>query len=507
MNHLPVLPIVLPMFMGALLLLIARSQMSVKRSLSLGATLLQIPLALALMSQAAEGIDVYAAGNWIPPFGIVLVVDRLAALMLLVTAVLAGAAVLYALRGDDGLGRNFHALFQFQLMGINGAFLTGDLFNLFVFFEILLIASYALLLHGAGSARVRAGLHYVVLNLFGSALFLIAVGTLYGVTGTLNMADLAVKVAEIPAQDAPLAGAAGMLLLVVFGLKAAMFPLYFWLPKAYAAASPPVAALFAVMTKVGLYSILRVYTLIFGEQAGALAFMAQDWLWPVALITIMLGAVGALAASSLNGLIAYLVVVSVGTLLAGISLNNQEALAASLYYLMHTTWISGSLFLFAGLISRLRGPRFAARLVPGPEMSSSLMLSGLFFVAAVSVAGMPPLSGFVGKLLLLSAVGSSSSAAWLYTVVLSSSLITLVALSRAGSTLFWRRDAAPAAGEPLDPLRMLATLLLLVSSPLLVFYAAPVLAYLDATAVQLLTPDDYIREVLTTQPFVPGGRP
>ncbi|MBQ0777058.1 MAG: monovalent cation/H+ antiporter subunit D, partial [Pseudomonas sp.] len=221
MNHLPMLPILVPMFMGAVLLLIARSQMSVKRSLSLGATILQIPLALILMSQAGEGIGVYAAGNWVPPFGIVLVVDRLTALMLLITAVLAGGAILYALRGDDGLGRNFHALFQFQLMGINGAFLTGDLFNLFVFFEILLIASYALLLHGAGSSRVRAGLHYVLLNLFGSALFLIAVGTLYGVTGTLNMADLAVKIAEVPAAEAPLVGAAGMLLLVVFGLKAA----------------------------------------------------------------------------------------------------------------------------------------------------------------------------------------------------------------------------------------------------------------------------------------------
>lgn len=298
-----------------------------------------------------------------------------------------------------------------------------------------------------------------------------------------------------------------MLLLVVFGLKAAIFPLYFWLPKAYSAASAPVAALFAVMTKVGLYSILRVYTLMFGEDAGMLAFMAQDWLWPIALVTIVLGAIGALAASSLNGLVAYLVVVSVGTLLAGISLGTQEALSATLYYLMHTTWISGGLFLFAGIISRLRGPRFGARLVPGPDMPNSVMLSGLFFVAAVSVAGMPPLSGFVGKLLLLSAVGTGALAAWLYAVVLGSSLITLVALSRAGSTLFWRRDAATDAGEPLDPLRMLAMLVLLASSPLLVYFAAPVLEYLDATASQLLNPDEYIQQVLSTQPFALGAQP
>ncbi|HCP05301.1 MAG TPA: monovalent cation/H+ antiporter subunit D, partial [Pseudomonas sp.] len=256
MSHLPILPVLVPMFAGALLLVLGAS-MDTKRALSLLATFLQIPLAAMLVVEAGQGIGVYDLGNWMPPFGIVLVVDRLSALLLLVTAILAAAAIIYAVRGDDAAGRNFHPLFQFQLMGINGAFLTGDLFNLFVFFEVLLISSYALLLHGAGSARVRSGLHYLLLNLTGSALFLIAVGTLYGVTGTLNMADMALRVRELDPADAPLVGAAGMLLLVVFGLKTAVFPLYFWLPRAYAAAGAPVAALFAIMTKVGLYSILR----------------------------------------------------------------------------------------------------------------------------------------------------------------------------------------------------------------------------------------------------------
>ena len=269
MSHLPILPVLVPMFAGALLLVLGAS-MDTKRALSLLATFLQIPLAAMLVVEAGQGIGVYALGNWMPPFGIVLVVDRLSALLLLVTAILAAAAIIYAVRGDDAAGRKLHPLFQFQLMGINGAFLTGDLFNLFVFFEVLLISSYALLLHGAGSARVRSGLHYLLLNLTGSALFLIAVGTLYGVTGTLNMADMALRVRELDPADAPLVGAAGMLLLVVFGLKTAVFPLYFWLPRAYAAAGAPVAALFAIMTKVGLYSILRVYTLIFGADAGTL---------------------------------------------------------------------------------------------------------------------------------------------------------------------------------------------------------------------------------------------
>lgn len=499
MSHLPIMPVLVPMFVGALLLVL-RGTLDMKRALALLATLVQVLLASLLMVQASQGTQVYALGNWMPPFGIVLVMDRLSALLLLVTSVLASGALLYAIRGDDAAGRNFHPLFQFQLMGINGAFLTGDLFNLFVFFEILLIASYALLLHGAGSARVRSGLHYLLLNLTGSALFLIAVGTLYGVTGTLNMADMALRVRELGADDAPLVGAAGMLLLVVFGLKTAFFPLYFWLPRAYAAASAPVGALFAIMTKVGLYSILRVYTLIFGPEAGPLVDMAVGWLWPLALVTLGLGAIGALAASTLNALSAYLVVVSVGTLLAGVSLGTEEALSASLYYLMHSTWISGALFLLTGMLQRVRGPRFAARLVAGPALPHPMLLGGLFFLAAMAVAGMPPLSGFLGKLMLLGAAGSGREAAWLYPVVLGSGLLALIALSRAGSTLFWRHTDVAPSGEPLDGMRLTATLLLLLCSPALVVFAAPTLEYLNQTATQLLQPQGYIDAVMSVVP-------
>lgn len=503
-NHLPVLPVLIPMFAGVLLLLIGRKRMGLQRAISLLATVAQIVLAALLMGQAAEGLQIYAAGNWAPPFGIVLVVDRLSALMLMVTAVLASGAVLYALRGDDQLGANFHALFQFQLMGICGAFLTGDLFNLFVFFEILLIASYALLLHGTGSARVRSGLHYVMLNLFGSSLFLIAVGTMYGLLGTLNMADLSQRVASMSAADAPLLGAAAMLLLVVFGLKAAIFPLYFWLPRAYSASTPAVAALFAIMTKVGIYSILRVYTQIFGETAGPLAHLANAWLWPMALVTIVLGTLGALAASALNGLISYLLVISVGTLLAGLSLGSHEALVGSLYYLVHSTWICGALFLFAGVVARSRGQRFVCRLVPGPELANPMLLSGVFFLAAISVIGLPPLSGFIGKLLLLRAVGLGGQAVWLYSLLLISGLLVLIAMSRAGSTLFWRVNPGAASGEPLDKVRLLASLLLLLSSPLLVVFAEPLLAYLDATVQQLQAPAAYTTEVLATQVHAAG---
>jgi len=485
MNHALILPILLPMFVGSLLLFGARLGMPVKRWLSLSATGLLVPLSFWLMLQADQGdLQVYALGNWQPPFGIILVLDRLSALMLVVTSVLAFFAALYAVRGDDERGPNFHALFQFQLMGINGAFLTGDLFNLFVFFEILLIASYSLLVHGGGRERVSAGLHYVVLNLIGSAFFLLAVGVLYGITGTLNMADLAVRVAAAGPDQAPLLGAAGMLLLVVFGLKAAFLPLYFWLPKAYAAASAPVAALFAVMTKVGLYAILRVYTLIFGDEAGTLANMVDAWLWPLALLTVVLGVVGALAANSLHRLLAYLMVVSIGTLLAGIALGTPESLSAALYYLVHSTWISGGLFLLADLIARQRGVK-SAELVQGPALQNPHLLGALFFMGAIAVAGLPPLSGFIGKLLLLHSVEPGLQAALLWPVVLGGGLFSLIALSRAGSTLFWRVGLSQLDSAELDYGRLLACAGLLLLSPLLVGLAAPLLAYVDATVIQL----------------------
>jgi multicomponent K+:H+ antiporter subunit D len=493
MNHALILPILLPMFAGCLLLLGARLSLRLKRSLSLGATLLLLPLSFYLLWLADQGVlQVYAAGNWQAPFGIVLLLDRLSALMLLLTAVLGCFALLYGVRGDDGRGPSFHALFQFQLMGINGAFLTGDLFNLFVFFEILLIASYSLLLHGGGAQRVRAGLHYVLLNLLGSALFLLAVGVLYGITGTLNMADMASKVAAAGPDQAPLLHAAGLLLLVVFGLKAACVPLYFWLPRAYAAASAPVAALFAIMTKVGLYSIIRVYTLIFGDAAGSLAHMANDWLWPLALLTLLLGVIGALAASSLQGLLAYLLVVSVGTLLAGIAIGSEQALAAALYYLIHSTWIGGGLFLLADLIARQRGDK-QAELVQGPALQNPHLLGALFFLGAIAVAGLPPLSGFIGKLLLLRALEPGLQALLLWPAVLGGGLLTLLALSRAGSTLFWRVGLSQLDSAELDYGRLLACMGLLLLSPLLTGLAAPILSYVQATASQLQDLQPYLQ--------------
>jgi len=492
MNHALILPLLLPLFMGALLLFAHRANKSTKRLLSLAATWTPVPNAIWLVLLADDGqLRIYALGSWQPPFGIILMLDRLSALMLLVTAVLAGFAALYACRGDDERGPNFHALYQFQLLGINGAFLTGDLFNLFVFFEILLISSYALLLHGHGQRRVRSGMHYVVLNLLGSSLFLIGVSMLYGLLGTLNMVDMAARVSAADPADAPLLAAAGYLLLVVFALKGAILPLYFWLPRAYASATAPVAALFAIMTKVGLYAIIRVFTLVFGSEAGELSGMVDVWLWPLALLTLGAAVIGALAARSLQVLLAYLVVVSVGTLLAGIALGSEAGLAAALYYLVHSTLVAGGLFLLADLIARQRGD-LGTDLISAPALRQPLLLGTLFFMGAISVAGLPPFSGFLGKVMLLRAIELGADAIALWAVVLVGGLGMLISLSRAGSLVFWR-PSAEAVGQPADAIRVLATVGLLLGSVMLVVAAGPLQAFVQATAAQLLDVAPYLQ--------------
>ncbi len=495
MEHLIILPVLLPLFTGVALLLLARGSRSLRRWVSVLAATVLVPITLALLLQGLEGpARVYALGGWSPPFGIVLVLDGLAGVMLALTAVLALPALLYACRGDDARGPNFHALFQFQLMGLNGAFLTGDIFNLFVFFEVLLIASYGLLLHGGGSRRTRAGLHYVVLNLVGSSLFLLALGLLYGTAGTLNMADLALAVREASGDEAVLLRAAALVLLVVFGLKAALLPLYFWLPAAYSAASAPVAALFAVMTKVGVYAILRVYSLIFGAQAGELAHVAIPWLWPVALATLLLGGLGALTALRLSATVAWLVIMSVGTLLAGVSLATAAATAAVIYYLVHSTLAVAALFLIADLVAHGRGDK-GDRLTAGSPPHHRMMVGGLYLLGAMALVGLPPLSGFVGKVALMQAAPPAAGGGAFWVLLLLGGFFALIALSRAGSTLFWRPQHQP-SNEPMDPLRLGVTLILPALMVALSAWADTVLRAGERVAAQLHAPDRYIEAVL-----------
>lgn len=493
MNHWLTAPVLIPLLGGILQAFMGYAPISLRRTLALATTVLILVSTIVLLVLADDGsYRMYAFGNWQPPFGIVLVLDRLAALMLVMTAVLALFCHIFAIGGADEGNRQFHALFLFQLMGLNIAFLTGDLFNLFVAFEVLLIASYGLLMHGGGTVRTVPGLHYVVLNLVGSAVFLISVGMIYSVTGTLNMADLAVKIPQVTGENVNIVKAGGMMLLVVFGLKAAILPLCFWLPRAYAKATAPVAALFAVMTKVGIYAILRVYLLVFGDNAGELANLGMDWLFPVALATLAMGVIGALGSGSLKTLVAWQVIISVGTLLAPISLGSQAGLSAALFYLLSTTWTVGGLFLLSELVANQRGTA-TDRIITAPRMQNRTFLSVLFLVGAVAAAGLPPLSGFFGKVLILKSVDSGAEMAWLWSVLLIGSFLTVIAYSRAGSIVFWRTvDGHLEKPDPLNGRVSVAAGALAALAVVIVVLAGPITRYTDATAAQLHNNDAYI---------------
>ncbi|MBO9716906.1 MAG: monovalent cation/H+ antiporter subunit D [Pseudoxanthomonas sp.] len=516
MSHLPLLPVLLPLFAAALVLFFEhrRFGMLPQRLVAWTSLAAMLVASAMLAKEASSGrIPVYLVGDWPARLGIALMVDRLSALMLMAGQLLAGACLLHACAGWDRRAPHFHAFFQFQLMGLNGAFLTGDMFNLFVFFEVLLIASYGLMLSGGRGERMRAGLHYVAFNVAASTLFLIALGLLYGLLGTLNMAEMAVRVAQAPAQDLALVQAAAGLLLVVFCAKAALLPMYFWLPQTYTHAPAAVAALFAVMTKVGLYAVLRVSLLSFGA-AGAL----DGFAWPALLVlggaTLALAALGVLASQRLRSLTAYLVLGSAATLFIAFALATAGTIAAGLYYLVHSTFAGAALFLLADLIRRRRGNAGDRKdlIAALPEQA---VPGVLFLVAAVSLAGLPPLSGFIGKLLLLEAVPAGTRTAWVWALVLGSSLLTLVGLARAGTRLFWRTepwpDATPerlAAYLPADalptpsarPLETAATLLLLGYGIAMVLGAAPLLSYTRATAAQLLSPGDYVQQLRAATP-------
>lgn len=502
MMHWIIAPVILPAVLAPFIVLAARYHMGIQRVLSITGILTLIAIAAGLAWQASDGtITLYQLGDWAAPFGIVLVADRLSTLMVLLTAVLALFVLLYAIGSRwDERGRHFHALFQFQLMGIMGAFLTGDLFNLFVFFEVLLIASYGLMIHAGGTARLRAGVQYVLFNLLGSTLFLFALGAIYAETGTLNMADLAQRISLITPDATVGIRIASVLLLMVFAIKAALVPLHFWLPSSYAEAPGPVAALFAIMTKVGAYAIIRVYTLIFSPQVEATAGLYSEWLLPAALVSLALGMAGVLAARKLDRLVAFSVIGSMGMVMVAISLFTPQSIAAALYYIVHSTLAGAALFLISDLV---RAGRPNLQLTAMPPISGAALTSGLFIVAAIAMAGLPPLSGFLGKLLILDAAFDAGQAGWIWSVILISSLVSIVGFARAGSVLFWKaKSVAPpddAIPDPVPaPLSYVAVgglLALLIAHTL---FAGPAYSYVENTSAQLFAPEPYISTVLDT---------
>jgi len=510
MTHWLIMPVVLPALLAPFIILAARYHMGIQRVFSVAGVVAMIAIALGLVAQTSDGtVMLYQLGNWAAPFGIVLVGDRLSTMMLLLMAVLALFVLFYAIGSKwDERGAHFHVLFQFQLMGIAGAFLTGDLFNLFVFFEVLLIASYGLMIHAGGNARLRAGVQYVLFNLLGSTLFLFALGAIYAETGTLNMADLAMRVQLIGADATVGIRVAAVLLILVFAIKAAIVPLHFWLPSSYAEAPAPVAALFAIMTKVGAYAIIRVYTLIFPVDLEVTAGLHGTWLLPVAMVSLAVGAVGVLGAKKLDRLVAFAVISSMGMVMVAVGMFTEESIASALYYMIHSTLAAGALFLIVDLVRQSRGH---LNLVTDAPVTSAALVSGMFMVAAIAIAGLPPLSGFVGKLMVLNAAFDDGLAVWVWSFVLVSSLITIVGFARAGSVLFWKAqaDSAPVAepGRPVpSPLSFVAVGGLLALLTAHTLFAGRIYDYTTVTAAQLFTPDTYISTVLETPGKLDGAK-
>jgi multicomponent K+:H+ antiporter subunit D len=526
LQHLPILPVLLPLLAAALLLLPGESRRGTRAAMALTATLAQLAVAIILLGMADGRLDaawpgdiaVYALGGWAPPFGIVLVVDRLAAVMLVLSAALALAALTYSLARWERAGTHYLPLFQLLLMGLNGAFLTGDLFNLFVFFEVLLAASYGLVLHGSGLGRVKAGMHYIVVNLLASLVFLIAAALIYGVTGTLNMAELAQRVAQLSGHERTLFDLGALLLGIVFLVKAAAWPLNFWLPSAYGAAAPPVAAVFAILTKVGVYGLLRFATLL--QDVDAPAPFGGDWLFYCGLATIAAGTVGVFGTQKLVRVAGFLVIVSSGTLLAAFGFTGTTLTGPALYYLVSSVLASGAFFMVIEMAERgrtasadLLAVSFEAFGLQVKEASSehpdemggvaipaAMAFLGLaFFSCVLLLTGLPPFSGFVGKFALIAAaIAVPPAAPFLHTVLFGAALLLsglagVIALSRLGVRVFWDSE------RPTPRLQWLeagpaAALVLLCTA--LAFGAGPAMNYFDATARSLYDTRAYVGAVL-----------
>ena len=531
-RHLLVLPVLLPLVTGAVLLLIDETRRTLKALVNFSSTLLLLFVTLALMRIAdtapAEGVALswsYAVGGWPAPFAIVLVLDRLAALMLVLTSVLALASLTFSMARWHRAGPHFHTLFQFLLMGLGGAFLTGDLFNLFVFFEVVLAASYGLLLHGGGVFRVRSGMHYIAINLAASLLFLIGVSLIYGVAGTLNMADLALRLPSVAAGARLLLQAGAAILGVAFLVKAGMWPLCFWLPPAYMAAAAPVAAIFAVLSKVGIYVILRLSLLIFGSAAGELTGFGGTVLLLGGMATIAFGAFGVLASQTMGRLAGYSLLVSSGTLLAAVGMGDMAVVSGALYYLVSSTLTVAALFMLIELVERAREPGADLLTVTmaaygdevdaeedeeeevGVMMPGALAVLGVCFgCLALLLAGLPPLSGFVAKFALLTAMlnldglGAPTTVparTWvLVALVILSGLAALIAMMRTGIRTFW---APLEVIVPRVRIVEVAPIVLLIGLCLaLTVEGGAMIRYTDATARALHVQADYIGGVLQT---------
>ncbi len=494
MNTLLVTPIVLPIIGAALTVLVGRSRAAQRViGLSVLSTVCANAVALLIIVDR-DGTQSTQAGGWPAPLGISLVADRLSAIMLTIGAIVLLAVLVYAI-GQPGAERNhvgFQSLYMVLAAGVAASFLTGDLFDLFVAFEMMLTASYVLITLGGRKDQVRSGMTYVVIGLIASILFLAALAFVYSATGTVNMADLSVRMQEISPE---LRTAFSVLLLVVFGIKAGLFPLFFWLPDSYPTAPSPVTAIFAgLLTKVGIYAIIRTQTLLFPSDGPSTLILV------IAGLTMFVGVLGAIAQADVKRILSFHIISQVGYMVMGLGLFTVAGIAGAVFYIVHHIIVKTSLFLTGGLIEHVAGSSRLNRV--GAMLRSAPVLVVLFLIPALSLAGIPPLSGFVAKFSLVDA-GVESHAAVIVAVSLLVGLLTLFSMMKIWAGVFWNPaekepDGIPhAVGRLGGPALMIgATGVLVACSLLVAVFAGPLYELSERTARDLLDPQSYVRAVI-----------
>lgn len=503
MSQILLLPILIPL-LTAILSLLAWRRPALQRLLSLAGAAALLFAGLGLFTHVwKEGIQAVQVGNWPAPFGITLAADLLSASMVVLTGLAGLATAVYSLAGMDRQRESFgyYPLLHVLLMGVSGSFLTGDIFNLYVWFEVLLIASFVLLGLGSEKTQLEGTLKYVTLNLISSALFLAAIGMLYGVVGTLNLADLALQMQS--ARQPALIFTLSMLFLIAFGIKAAIFPLFFWLPASYHTPPAAVSAIFAgLLTKVGVYALIRVFSLMFAQDMERI----RPVLLTLAALTLLTGILGALVQKDFRRILSFNLVSHIGYLIMGLGLMTPLALAGTIFYMFHDVIAKTNLFLFSGVIHRMRNTYRITRL--GGFYASHPGLSILFLIPALSLAGVPPLSGFWGKLVLVQA-GLAEGQYLLVAVALGVGLLTLLSMGQIWAEVFWKdapiaSESESAGAKVLEPGPWLLFLIpmgaLALLTCLMGLFPQPVLKLATQAAGQLIYPEAYIRTVL-------GGRP
>lgn len=492
-----VLPIFLPLLFGVLNLIALRSSHLQKR-ISLAGVVVQLLVAIRLLSVVQQdGIQHLQVGNWQAPFGIVLVVDLFSAIMVAIAALVALVVMVYSQAAIDPprVKYGFYPLFFLLLMGVNGAFTTGDLFNLYVWFEVMLMASFVMLALGGERPQIEGAIKYVILNLLSSTLFLSAVGLLYNLAGTLNMADLALRLSSLNAENQ--LTLITILFLIAFGIKSAIFPLFFWLPASYH--TPPVAvtALFSgLLTKVGVYALFRVFTLLFVQDTN----YTHTLILVISAFTMVTGVFGAAAQIDFRRLLSFHIISQIGYLLMGLGLFSEAALTASIYFMVHVILAKTSLFLVAGLVEKMDGSFNLKEL--GGIYSSRFAVALLFLLPALSLAGLPPLSGFFAKLALVVA-GIGLQQYLIVAVGLAVSLMTLYSMTKVWNEAFWKEkkdSGGQSEHKPISPWLWVPTSALVIISLLAGLLAEPLLNLAGQAALQLVNPSIYIQAVLGVLP-------